>query len=95
MSDGIYSRVTVIDAGTLYVASSQGDFPSTVLEHMVKEEQVPQWSHNAPTVIVLESGLYERGEGQDSLEPTPLVRAVNAALLAELDRLAALEGGDG
>lgn len=88
--DMIYSRVTVIDAGTLYVASSQGDFPTTVLEEMVGREHVPGWTHNPPMVIVLEADLNKRGEGQDPLEPTPLARACNAALHAELERLAAL-----
>lgn len=88
---GIYSRVTVIDHATIYVTASRGDFPATVLEELVTEHHIPSYTHNPPTVIVLESDLGARGEGQDTLEPTPLVRAVNAALFAEIDRLEALE----
>lgn len=84
----------VIDAGTLFVASSSGDFPGTLLEHVIGEEKVPVWTHNPPMVIVLESDLAKRREGQNPLEATPLAAAVNAALQAEIERLRGLEGGD-
>lgn len=85
MSDGIYSRVTIIDRATLFVTESQGDFPSTVLEDVVKEQHVPAFTHNPPTVIVLESGFNkERDHDLALVELTPLARAVYDALLEDL-----------
>ena len=48
------SRVTIVSGDRLLVAESGGDFASTVLERLVKEEHTPQWTHNPPTVILLE-----------------------------------------
>ncbi len=85
----IVSRVTIIDRATLYVTESAGDFASTVLEEIVGEH-VPGYTHNPPTVILLEHGFNElRATDLPLMEPTPLARAVQAALLQDIAR----EGG--
>jgi hypothetical protein len=82
----ICSRVTIIDRATLYVTESSGDFASTVLEEVVNEH-VPGYTHNPPTVIVLEHGFNEsRADDLPLLEPTPLARAIHVALLDDIAR---------
>lgn len=81
----IYSRVTIIDRATLYVTESQGDFASTVLEQVVNEN-VPAFTHNPPTIIILEAGFNEdRDDDLPVITPTPLARRVYRELWRELD----------
>ncbi len=82
----IYSRVTIMDRATLFVTESSGDFASTVLEQVVADH-VPSYTHNPPTIILLESGFNEgRAEDLPLTEMTPLAQDAYDALLRALAR---------